>query len=643
MADNTVKLRPRPSDLPRSYLTANLLLLIGVGAVAAMLLRPKHASPEVLQEQARLLRLAGLFTALPDTVEPWRGYDVNLDTQVADVLRYDWGIARHYVQDEDIIVLYVFRARDEKAFLLRAHAPPVCAASQGWQHITVNPETITVAGVPVSVQRMDAEKGETRRVTFYWEFPGWHLDGRGRRVADVFTVQADATVRTGPEATAEALRTFLAQIQPRVTGGSGRDQVVPVQQPVPDDVAGWLLAVDLAGRSVRPGSKLEVTSWWQDLQQGYVVVQLVRGDGTIWAEQRVPVPLADARRQTRVQAALTIPADIAPGHYSIRLSFSLSPDGKSRPFVNGDGATTMEALEPVAVKPVQLIRAADLPCQGSPPALFGDEIVLLCHQMPSVLPAGRPLALTLYWQATRKPGRDYVGFVRLRDATGQVVLEENGETMDGIYPTSAWDAGEIVRDVRTLPAEHLPVGSYRVEVGLFSYWTMRGQLVRAEGREFDDHRLVLGTVIVKPQQLPQVPDLATERRLDVTLGEEIVLLGYDVARMESRRRLRVTLYWQAKQRMSIDYTVFVHILDGDGRLVAQHDSWPLENRYPTSAWDAGEIVADPHVVDVADLPAGTYQVAAGMYDLRTMARMPLIMNGVPVPEDRVVLQALDFH
>src|SRR5690348_17629778 len=51
--------------------------------------------------------------------------------------------------------------------------------------------------------------------------------------------------------------------------------------------------------------------------------------------------------------------------------------------------------------------------------------------------------------------------------------------------------------------------------------------------------------------------------------------------------VRVSLEWLARQRPVRNYTVFVQALSGSGAVLAQHDSYPLDGRYPTSLWSAG--------------------------------------------------------
>ncbi len=71
----------------------------------------------------------------------------------------------------------------------------------------------------------------------------------------------------------------------------------------------------------------------------------------------------------------------------------------------------------------------------------------------------------------------------------------------------------------------------------------------------------------------------------------------------------------------------MHLMDGTGNLVAQHDSWPRNGRYPTSVWDQGEVVDDRHsLVLPANLPDGDYQVIMGLYSVESGERLPVLDN-----------------
>ena len=91
------------------------------------------------------------------------------------------------------------------------------------------------------------------------------------------------------------------------------------------------------------------------------------------------------------------------------------------------------------------------------------------------------------------------------------------------------------------------------------------------------------------------------------------LMAYRVAPLPDHMRL--TLYWQAMRPVSKDYTVFAHLLNEAGMLVAQQDNPPVNGTYPTMQWATGTIIVDRYVIITpSDLPRGHYRFEVGMYD-----------------------------
>ncbi|RLC68815.1 MAG: hypothetical protein DRI52_09475 [Chloroflexi bacterium] len=90
--------------------------------------------------------------------------------------------------------------------------------------------------------------------------------------------------------------------------------------------------------------------------------------------------------------------------------------------------------------------------------------------------------------------------------------------------------------------------------------------------------------------------------------------------------------------MAESYTVFTHLLDGQGQVWGQKDNPPMEGRYPTTLWVAGEVVSDEYAVPVRDdAPAGEYTIEVGMYRLETGERLPILDGEGQVMGDRVLL------
>jgi hypothetical protein len=131
--------------------------------------------------------------------------------------------------------------------------------------------------------------------------------------------------------------------------------------------------------------------------------------------------------------------------------------------------------------------------------------------------------------------------------------------------------------------------------------------------------------------------------VDATLGGEIALAGYELDSdvIEPDQILRLTLLWRAVAPATEDYVAFVHLLDGEGRLVAQHDGQPVGGFAPTTSWQVGETVVDNHgLLITSGTPQGEYQLVAGMYVPATGDRLRVLGQGSVTEQDSVFLGML---
>ncbi len=74
--------------------------------------------------------------------------------------------------------------------------------------------------------------------------------------------------------------------------------------------------------------------------------------------------------------------------------------------------------------------------------------------------------------------------------------------------------------------------------------------------------------------------------------------------------------------MRQDYTVFTHLVDEKGNIVAQKDNRPVDGLYPTTKWEPEEIVRDQYdLVILTEAPPDQYQLEIGMYLAETGERL----------------------
>ncbi|MBO9308922.1 MAG: glycosyltransferase family 39 protein [Chloroflexi bacterium] len=124
--------------------------------------------------------------------------------------------------------------------------------------------------------------------------------------------------------------------------------------------------------------------------------------------------------------------------------------------------------------------------------------------------------------------------------------------------------------------------------------------------------------------------LGAPRPIMARFGESITLreVALSAERIAAGDVLGVALTWQTDQRLTERYRVSVQLLDSFGRLAAQRDAEPGNNRALTTLWQPNEPVRDTHGVLLApDLPRGEYQVSVVLYALDDGARLPVNGGG----------------
>lgn len=247
-----------------------------------------------------------------------------------------------------------------------------------------------------------------------------------------------------------------------------------------------------------------------------------------------------------------------------------------------------------------------LPDEGllwlSPLAAWDGTIHLGAHTLPptSLMP-GDDFVSTFYLQAMQSIDRDLNVLVRVVDEGGNELLRDEGWPLG--RPTSAWITGEVWADghALTIPADAEP-GYYRVELNFY---------------DPADLEILGEATTVGYLRVGEPPD--SEQTLAVLRddqGEALAL--HNAGRSASDGGVTVDLTWQALRPLDRDYTGFVHVVDGAGNLVAQHDSPPLNGFFPTSFWRPGWPVEESISFPLA---SGDYTVYAGFYAPETGERL----------------------
>jgi hypothetical protein len=100
----------------------------------------------------------------------------------------------------------------------------------------------------------------------------------------------------------------------------------------------------------------------------------------------------------------------------------------------------------------------------------------------------------------------------------------------------------------------------------------------------------------------KVAEASIAQPLHITFDGKIELLGAEVDRTAAQPNdpIKVTLYWRALQPIDHSVVEFVHLIDDQGIMVAQRDTWPGRGMYPTTLWQPGEVIADSLYLNIPD-------------------------------------------
>lgn len=252
---------------------------------------------------------------------------------------------------------------------------------------------------------------------------------------------------------------------------------------------------------------------------------------------------------------------------------------------------------------------------------------LIGYDLPrTAFAPGETVTLTTYTESAYPPAATIGWRVMLETRDGTAVSKVEGEPFANKYPVQRWPPGMIARDTWTLPlAPDTPPGIYDVRVGLFR--RAGGEYVdvyrlSAEGKRECFFTAPIATIKI-PTAPPSADELRTATPIEARVGDNFLLSSYALQMDRAARRVRLTLYWQSITKTDSDYTVFVHLLDATGKIVAQSDAQPVHGAYPTSIWDPQGIVKDVYELAIPADARAPFSIAVGMYSFPDLKRLPV--------------------
>ncbi len=272
---------------------------------------------------------------------------------------------------------------------------------------------------------------------------------------------------------------------------------------------------------------------------------------------------------------------------------------------------------------------------------YNEEMKLLGVEIErNVVRPGERVPVTIYWQALQPMTTNYSVFVHLIGRDYRSVGQFNTYPGLGLRPTRDLEPGQIIKDTYPVLVEGGSAAPTRllVNVGLFDFDEPGRPGIQPLASDGSRPPPTVGWLKLIPNEWPAPP---IETPL-AEFGEMIQLLDYEFQDCQmADETCHISLTWQATAQPPVDYTVFIQLWPerppAEGPLFFGFDGPPLNNDYPTSLWATGEVIVDPHPLDLSGLPPGPYRVLSGLYDPLTGDRLPATAQGQPLTDYAVEL------
>ncbi len=125
--------------------------------------------------------------------------------------------------------------------------------------------------------------------------------------------------------------------------------------------------------------------------------------------------------------------------------------------------------------------------------LAGYELAATSYRPGDTMPLG------LYWRALNPITDDYQVFVHVVNAAGERVAGFDKTPLDGWWPTTMWEPGQLIRDEVVIPlSDDLPTGEYELRVGLYRLSDLQRLPLTSDVGKVIDSAAILTKVTIQP-------------------------------------------------------------------------------------------------------------------------------------------------
>jgi hypothetical protein len=274
---------------------------------------------------------------------------------------------------------------------------------------------------------------------------------------------------------------------------------------------------------------------------------------------------------------------------------------------------------------------------------------------PDVVHPGDEVKLTLYWRANEPLNEDYALSLHALSHPSIDSLAQLDELHMGPIPSEAWFPGVVMRrSVYLQLPKNLPTpASYWLMMRIwFGPWPLGRPWQDTTGvviTESPDRALISDNAVIL-DHLAALPARDDSQPPAQTATYNFPNEGFTLSGMQlpadtvTDHTLPISFWWQTKAKGQTALQQFFHLVPENGDQVYSFDQQPFNGSFPTDDWPADMKAADQwHITLPDDLPAGTYKVVTGLYNLQTMTRSTVVdSSGQELPNDEIQLGTLVY-
>ncbi len=306
---------------------------------------------------------------------------------------------------------------------------------------------------------------------------------------------------------------------------------------------------------------------------------------------------------------LPLPLGLLPEFYKLEMSiYSVDAPTFSVPLITHNGEH-VPVVEISRIKPSRTIWVDTSPetvmskVTLNPTQAINGLTLSGSNFEPAVVAPGGNIYITLLWHVEEEG---------IQEIVPQLVMIQDERVLARVNTWGAFGQMPLNRPILDHAVMPVPVDAKSGDVDL-------QLIVGSSGQE-----IYIGSVYLEAiEHVFDVPQ--PQYTLQVVIPNIATLIGYDIAPgmvVKSGQPFTVTLLWRAEENAAKnDLKVFVHLVDGEGNVVAQHDAKPVNWMRPTNGWLAGEILTDSHQLQWLKTQAGTGEILIGLYDAGTGTRL----------------------